>query len=49
MNPVALVGACAVRRATPGQGRLEELVFETASAALADAGLQRTDFHYELA
>jgi acetyl-CoA acetyltransferase len=43
MNPVALVGACAVRRATPGRGRLEELVFETASAALADAGLQRTD------
>ena len=42
MDPVALAGAAAVRRAIP-TGRLEELVFETAAAALADAGLSRAD------
>lgn len=43
MQPVAIIGAHSVRRTSASDQRLEELVYETAASALADAGLTRDD------
>lgn len=43
MRPVAIIGAHAVRRDAFVDARLEEVVFETAAAALEDAGVAREE------